>query len=359
MYLKNLQLHFFRNYGSVSFEFSEQVNCVLGDNGSGKTNLLDAVYYLALTKSATQSKDELNIQHDQRLMALHGHFQMREKEELISLSMIRGQAKSLLHDKKPYDKKSDHIGKYPVVLIAPDNTDMIRDASDTRRKLFDGIIAQADSSYLDNFQKYNRLVDQRNKLLKQFIEQNYFDQSMLDTYDEQLVPIAIALSQKRRTFIADFSPLVQKHYKEISNGKEETTLQYESEVDQGFGKKLKQNQWKDRQAQRTTIGIHKDDYAFDFDGVSFKKYGSQGQKKSLVMAVKMAQFDLLHQIKEVKPILLLDDIFDKLDDSRIAMLVQKIGNGDFGQVFISDARPERTQGFMAGLALDVRYFFTS
>lgn len=359
MHLKTLQLHFFRNYESASFEFSEQVNCVLGDNGSGKTNLLDAVYYLALTKSATQSKDELNIKHEERLMALHGSFSKKEKEELISLSMIRGQAKALLHDKKPYAKKSEHIGKYPVVLIAPDDTDMIRDASDTRRKLFDGIIAQADSFYLDDFQKYNRLVDQRNKLLKQFAEQNYFDQSMLDTYDEQLVPLAISLAEKRRGFIKDFSPLVQKHYEEISSGKEAITLDYQTVVEADFGKKLKQNQWKDRQANRTTIGIHKDDYAFDFDGVSFKKYASQGQKKSLVMAVKMAQFDLLHEIKEVKPILLLDDIFDKLDDHRIAMLVQKIGNGDFGQVFISDARPERTRGFIEGLNLDVRYFFTS
>lgn len=328
----------------------------MGNNGSGKTNLLDAVYYLALSKSHGQSKDELNIQHQAPFMALHGRFAKNEKEEVISLSMKRGERKQLLHDQVPYLKRSEHIGKYPVVFIAPDDTDIIRDASDTRRKLFDGIMAQCDPTYLEVFQQYNRLLEQRNRLLKQFAERNSYDASMLATYSEKLSPLGISIAEMRKSFIYQFEQKVQMHYQEISKGSEKVKVTYETEVDAAYGQKLQERIEKDRQAQRTTMGIHKDDFLFEFDGVLFKKYASQGQKKSLIMALKMAQFDVLNELKGVKPILLLDDIFDKLDDERINMLMKKIENGDFAQVFISDARPERTKGFTKGLKCDVQYY---
>ena len=356
MFLQSIRLFNFRNHTDSRFEFSERVNCIMGENGSGKTNLLDAVYFLSLTKSSIQKQDALSITHDETLMVIDGDFVKGEKKENITISLQAGQKKNVLANKKNYDRLSDHIGKYPVVLIAPDDTDMIRDASDTRRKLFDGIMAQFDAEYLSLYQQYNRLLDQRNSLLKQFAEREYFDQKMLDTYSEPLVRIGIDIAGKRRLFMELFLPLVKNHYETISGEKEVAGILYESEVQGDFEAVFKKNQKRDLSAQRTTKGVHKDDFVFELDGQPIKKFGSQGQRKSFVLAVKLAQFELLESHHGKKPILLLDDIFDKLDDHRIGKLIEKIDDETFGQIFISDARPERTKRILEKVKAEVKYF---
>jgi DNA replication and repair protein RecF len=355
MFLRSIRLFNFRNHADIQFDFSERVNCIVGENGGGKTNLIDAIYFLALTKSSIQKQDQLSVTHDELMMVIDGSFVKDSKEENITLSIQKGQKKSLLADKMPYEKISQHIGKYPVVLIAPDDTDMIRDASDTRRKLFDGIIAQFDAEYLVSYQKYNRVMEQRNSLLKQFADREYFDQEMLDTYSIPLVSLAIQIAKKRTVFLKDFEPEIIKHYQEISGGKERVGIEYQSEVLEDFERKFKKNEERDRLVQRTTIGVHKDEYVFVLDGLPAKKFGSQGQKKSFILAVRLAQFDLLEKKKGIKPLLLLDDIFDKLDDSRISKLIEKIDNDTFGQVFITDARPERTKKLLENVRTEVKY----
>jgi len=355
MFLRSIRLFNFRNHSDAHFEFSEGVNCIVGENGVGKSNVLDAIYFLALSKSSIQKQDQFSITYDELMLVIDGIFVNKEHEENITLSVQKGQKKTLLVDKVPYERISEHIGKYPLVLIAPDDTDMIRDASDTRRKLFDGIIAQVDAEYLSAYQKHNRLLDQRNSLLKQFAERAYFDQEMLDSYSSPLVGLAIKLGKKRMAFLKEFEPEVKSLYKELSGGKEELSIVYQTEVLENFERKFKQNERKDRAACRTTMGVHKDEYAFLLDGLPAKKFGSQGQKKSFILSVRMAQFQLLERHKGVKPLLLLDDIFDKLDDSRIKKLIEKIDNHTFGQVFITDARPERTKKILENVNAEVKY----
>ena len=356
MHLRSVRLFNFRNHSDSSFEFSERVNCIVGENGSGKTNLLDAVYFLSLTKSSIQKQDALSISYEQDLMVISGNFRENTGYENITVSLQRGHKKNVLANKKAYERLSDHIGKYPVVLIAPDDTDMIRDASDTRRKLFDGIMAQFDPEYLALYQQYNRLLDQRNSLLKQFHDREYFDQKMLDTYSEPLVLRAIDITTKRKSFMREFLPLVQNHYRTLSGGKEQADIQYDTQVDDHFAEVFRKNQKRDVSAHRTTKGVHKDDFIFELDGQPIKRFGSQGQRKSFVLAVKLAQFELLEKQKNKKPILLLDDIFDKLDDLRIGKLIEKIDDETFGQVFITDARPERTKRILEKVKATVSYF---
>jgi DNA replication and repair protein RecF len=355
MFLRSIRLFNFRNHKDANFNFSERVNCIVGENGGGKTNLIDAIYFLALTKSSIQKQDQLSVTHDELMMVIDGNFAKENKDENITLSVQKGQKKALLADKVPYERNSEHIGKYPLVLIAPDDTDMIRDASDTRRKLFDGIIAQFDSEYLVSYQMYNRVMDQRNSLLKQFAEREYFDQEMLDAYSTPLLSLALEIALKREEFLKEFEPEVIKLYREISGGKEKIGIQYQSEVLDDFERKFKKNEQRDKLAQRTTMGVHKDEYLFTLDGLAAKKFGSQGQKKSFILAVRLAQFELLEQHKGSKPILLLDDIFDKLDDNRISKLIEKIDNDTFGQVFLTDARPERTRKLLENVRAEVKY----
>ena len=358
MYLQHLRLFNFRNHQEANYAFSADINCILGTNGSGKTNLLDAVYMLALSKSFIQKQDNLHITHDENMMMISGRFHKEDKEEEISYAVQLGQKKQFLTNKKPYERISEHIGKFPVVLIAPDDTDMIRDASDTRRRLFDGIMSQFDPDFLTLYQQYNKTIDQRNGLLKQFAERSYFDQNLLDAYSEPLAVLAIQIAQKRKEFITRFLPKMKEHYAVISGGSEEVDIIYESQVTADFEQTLKQRTYKDRQAQRTTAGTHKDDFLFLLEGQPIKKFGSQGQRKSFVLAVKLAQYQLLEEHYGQKPILLLDDIFDKLDDRRIQHLIEKIDDKTFGQLFITDARPERTQQLMSIVEREIKYFLT-
>lgn len=357
MFLEKIYLSNFKNYEEASYVFSPQVNCIVGENGSGKTNLLDSIYFLALSKSAIHHQDANNINHNTDYMMIEGVFRKNTRTHQITCSIQRGQRKVLMHEKKPYERISDHIGQFPVVLIAPDDTELIKEGSEDRRRFFDGVLSQMDNEYLNDYQQYNRILEQRNSLLKIFAERNFIDQDLLDTYSDPLVKLALRIYRQRREFMDTFLPIFKKHYAVLSEGREEVEIIYESEVASGeFPQEFRLNRQTDVRAQRTTKGIHKDDYIFEIDTYPIKKFGSQGQQKSFVMALRLAQFEMIETLREVKPILLLDDIFDKLDDRRIHSLIESINNNTFGQVFITDARPERTQKILEGVKAEVKYF---
>jgi DNA replication and repair protein RecF len=375
MHLQKISLAHFKSYEYESFEFSERVNCIVGENGTGKTNLLDAIYFLALTKSSISNQDALSINHEAEYMMIEGAFVISDfgfgiadcstskseitnhKSEIINVSLQRGQKKAVLRDKKAYERISEHIGRFPVVMLSPNDTDIIRDGSEERRKFFDGVMAQLDSEYLENLLQYNRLLLQRNSLLKQFAERNYVDELLLDVYSDPLVKVSLKLYHARNEFITEFLPLFKKHYDTLSDSREEVEMIYESEVGaENFMQIFRKNRQRDLAAQRTTIGSHKDDFIFEINGFTLRKFGSQGQQKSFVIALKLAQFEMLTKVKGFPPLLLLDDIFDKLDDRRIQQLITMMVDGTFSQVFITDARPERTRQLLGDLGVEVKYF---
>ncbi len=357
MHLEKLSLTNFKNYDDGSFVFGRQVNVIVGRNGSGKTNLLDAIYFLSLTKSAFHNQDALSVTHDADYFIIDGIFVKDERATQITISLQRGQRKTVLTDKKPYDRISEHIGRFPVVLMAPNDTDLVREHSEERRHFFDGVLSQLDPDYLRDYLAYKQVLKQRNSLLKLFAERNMLDEELLETYNEPLLTLAGRIYERRKRFVAEFLPVVRKHYAYLSEDRESVDIVYESEVGSDeFAKEFRRNRSRDIQLQRTTMGVHKDDYIFEIGQVALKKFGSQGQQKTFVVALKLAQFDQLQAEKIIKPILLLDDIFDKLDDRRIGKLIQLMDEGMFGQLFITDARPERTEQLLQAVKADVTFF---
>ncbi|GAB3501477.1 DNA replication and repair protein RecF [Spirosoma knui] len=367
MHLEKLSLTNFKNYEDGRYLFGRQVNIIVGPNGSGKTNLLDAVYFLALSKSAFQSQDALSILHDADYFILDGIFeetiatgsegQLHERPVQITISLQRGQRKVLMADKKPYERVSEHIGRFPVVLVAPNDTDLVREHSEDRRHFFDGVLSQLDPDYLRDYLMYQQVLKQRNSLLKLFAERNQVDNDMLDTYDVPLLEIGQRIHDRRDQFVKEFLPSFRAHYAYLSDEREEVNIVYESEVsDPDFVEEFRHFRRRDTVLQRTTMGVHKDDYGFMIGDVALKKFGSQGQQKTFVIALKLAQFNHLEAKKGIKPILLLDDIFDKLDDQRIGKLIRLMDEGAFGQLFVTDARPERTRELLRQVKADVRFF---
>jgi DNA replication and repair protein RecF len=356
MFLKKLQINNFKNHLEFSTEFSEHCNCILGENGSGKTSLIDAVYFLSLTKSSLSNQEALCINHNQDFFMICGDFLKNEKTDEVICSLQRGQRKTILIDKKAIERISDHIGNYPVVLMAPHDTDIVRDSAEARRKFFDGVISQINAEYFQNLLVHNRLLLQRNSLLKQFADRNYFDQPLLEVYSEPLLEKALIINRVRGSFLAKFLPIFQKHYALLSENREIVSIFYESELgDPEFSNIFRQSFRADVAANRTTKGVHKDDYTFEINSFTLRKFGSQGQQKAFAMALKLAQFELISHEKGFKPILLMDDIFDKLDDRRIQMLIDMIENKIFGQVFITDARPERSKKLLENISEGVNY----
>ena len=356
MHLQTIRLTNFKNYKSAQLDFSAQINCFLGNNGSGKTNLLDAIYYLSLTKSSTSSQDQHCILHNEPLFALKGEFSKDEKIREVICGLQLGKKKLVKLDQKPYRKPSEHVGKFPVVLIAPNDTDVIRGASDLRRKFFDAIIAQVDQHYLQTLIQYNHLIKQRNSLLKQFAETGQTDLELLEPFNQQLIDLGTQIFQKRENFIKEYRALVTRHYQNLTNSAEVIELNYESHFQEDVEELLKQNLQKDIILKRSNIGIHKDEFHFVMNGEAIKKFGSQGQQKSYLIALKLAHFDFTEQQTGMKPLLLLDDIFDKLDDLRISKLMEMVASDAFGQIFITDARPERTIGLLADDSHEVELF---
>jgi DNA replication and repair protein RecF len=355
MYLENINLLNFKNYEELSLNFSRQVNFFTGANGSGKTNLLDAIYYLSLSKSAFNSNDAQNIRTGADFFMLSGSFIKAGKTDLVQGSFTRGQKKVFKINKNPYEKLSEHIGEFPVVLIAPNDTDIIREGSEFRRKFFDGILSQLSHSYLNELIRYNQLLRQRNSLLKQFSERNYMDNDLIETYDSQLIASAKMIFAQRKNFLEEFIPVFTEHYHNLSEKKEETSLSYVSQLDQAdFDKAYRNALKRDIIMQRTTHGIHRDDFIFKIGEHPLKNYGSQGQQKSFVIALKLAQFDIIKKQKGFKPLLLLDDIFDKLDDHRISKLMEMVAGDSFGQLFITDARADRSEELFAMIEAEIK-----
>ena len=345
MFLKELKLTNFKNCESADLRFSEKINCFVGLNGAGKTNILDAIYYLAFCKSYFTTTDKQNIRHGEDFFAVHGDF-VADNDESQTISCVQKEnaKKSFKCNKKEYERLADHIGKIPLVMISPYDRDLINDGSDLRRKFIDGVIAQFDSVYLGDLLQYNKVLTQRNTQLKQFWENRFFDANLLSLWDEQLVRYATPIFEKRKAFLKDFMPIFQRYYDIVSGTSEKVDIVYESALhEKPMEQLLQESQEKDRYSSYTNVGIHKDDLVFLIDNHQVKKFGSQGQQKSFVVAIKLAQFDFNYQKIGFKPILLLDDIFDKLDDNRVAQLVKLVGNDYFGQVFITDTQRQRVQ----------------
>lgn len=356
MHLESIRLANFKNYEGAQLQFSPQVNCFLGPNGSGKTNLLDAIYYLAITKSAEQSQDQLCIRHGESFFSIKGSFNVNQESEEVLCALETGRKKQIKWDGVPYKKASEHVGKIPVVLIAPNDTDVIRGASEERRKFFDAILSQTDPVYLQQLIAYNHALKQRNSLLKRFAEQNTFDADLLEPYTLKLIELGKYIHKKRKEALAFFKPLLSSHYQEISDDKEAVEISYSSHFHEDISNQFKSSLKKDLVLKRTNVGIHKDDFDFEMEGKPIKKFGSQGQQKSFLISLKLANYDFLKAQKEQEPILLLDDIFDKLDDVRISKLIEMVASDKFGQIFITDARPERSIGFFEELNVKTCFY---
>jgi DNA replication and repair protein RecF len=343
MHLEKLSLVNFKNYEEISLVLNPRINLFAGRNGSGKTNLLDAIYFLSFTKSAFLTSDVQAIRIGETYFMIKGNFKFDDsRDRELTASLQSGSKKIFREDQREYDKLSDHIGKFPAVLIAPDDTNLITGGSDVRRKFFDGIIAQIDKKYLDDLIQYNHVLKQRNSLLKMASENGKVDEIAMEVYDNLLVKFGEYLFRRREEFTAEFMPFFLNYFSMIVEEDERPMLSYVSGLKQtNFSEGLQKSRTKDVLLQRTNFGIHRDDFEFVLKDNEIKKTGSQGQQKSFVIALKLAQYGIIEKYKGFKPLLLLDDIFDKLDDYRIAALIKLLQNNR-GQIFITDARPHRT-----------------
>lgn len=344
MHLQKITVVNFKNFESQTFDFESKINCFVGDNGVGKTNMLDAIYYLSFAKSYFNPVAGQNIRHTEDFFMIEGEYRINDRIDTVVCSLKRGNKKVVKRNGKSYEKFSEHIGYLPLVIISPADRDLITDGSDTRRKFIDNVISQSDSKYLQNIIKYNKVLAQRNSLLKYFAANRTFDALNLKVYNEQLSNYGSLIYKKRKAFLESFIPIFKNRYEAISNSKEQVNLVYKTQLsDINLLDLFEQTLERDRVLQYTSAGVHKDDLSFEIDGYPVKKFGSQGQQKSYLVALKLAQFDFIKSQSKVKPILLLDDIFDKLDDSRVAQIISLVNNDEFGQLFISDTHKERTE----------------
>lgn len=354
MYLETLRLINFKNYKNIVFNFNQEINCLVGENGVGKTNALDAIYYLSLTKSFFNISDSQLILHKESFFSISGNFHKNDSTYNVKCMAQLNNRKSISIDGNNYDKIKDHIGVFPVVLISPYDTDIIRGTSENRRKFIDSVISQLDKAYLDNLIKYNHALKQRNAVLRQSEEKSDLDLDLIYPFDQILVKTGIIIHKTRKKFIARLIPLLKRLYNDISDHKESIDIIYQSDLNENdFEKLLNESHTRDVLAGRTTRGIHKDDYRLELDSFPMKRYASQGQQKSLIVSLKIAQFEILREENGYKPIILMDDVFDKLDDHRIEKIMNLVAGHTFGQIFITDARPERTLSIFESIQSDI------
>lgn len=356
MYIEKISLLNFKNYVELELSFSKQINLLAGLNGSGKTNLLDAIYCLCLTKSFLSSTDQQMIHTQQGFFSALGWFKENSKEFKLQYD-FDGKKKSFTVDKKTYNKISEHIGKFPAIVLTPHDTDLIRNGAEDRRRFFDTLFSQADPVYLEALIRYTHFIKQRNALLKLASEGALVDRILMDAYDHNLLQSGKIIAEKRAGYIQRLLPIFQEYYTQLSPEHESTTIEYETNVlDADFEKIYKDSYSKDLILQRTNKGVHKDDFKFLIGSEPIKHYGSQGQQKTFVIALKLAQYELLKECTGHIPILLMDDIFDKLDDERIEKLISLVQKYVHGQLFISDARPDRSSNFFQANTKDFRMF---
>ncbi len=357
MYLQNLQIINFKNIASRQFSFEKKVNCFVGKNGVGKTNILDAIYYLAYGRSYFNPVALQNIKHDEEFFVVDGLFEKNDKQEHIVCSLKKGQKKVMKRNGKLYERLSDHIGHIPMVMISPSDQDLIAEGSEVRRKFIDTVISQQDNLYLQQLIQYQKIVAQRNALLKHFALHHIFDAETLSVYNEQLHHLGTKIYEKRKAFMELFTPIFTGYHQKIASNQENVKLSYASALDEKpLMQLLEENIAKDRILQYTSAGPHKDDLLFEIEGYPLKKYGSQGQQKSFLIALKLAQFDFIKKQNNILPILLFDDIFDKLDAHRVQQIIDMVNDETFGQLFISDTHLDRTEFIVQSTRLDYEIF---
>ncbi len=364
MFLQRLKLIQFKNYLQKEFAFGRGFNCLSGSNGMGKTNVLEAICYLCLTKSCRGLQDRQLVLHGKDFFRLEGDFgkedfseKSEEKLEVVA-KVIPGKRKEISLNGVPYTRLADHVGCIPLVFIAPDDHLLVMEGGEVRRRFLDLSLSQIDHTYLYELMKYNKLVKQRNYALKQFAEQKRFDATLIQGYDSQIAPLGDLIFHKRREFVEEFLPHFLYYHSLITEGKEEVSCVYRSSLEQaGMAELLREQLDRDRLLQRTSMGVHRDDLLFSLSGKSLRKFGSQGQIKSFVLALKLAQYRLLFEKKKVKPLLLLDDLFDKLDASRVLNLLQLLSKEPFGQIFITHTESEALRILFAesGIETPVHY----
>jgi len=357
MWLQKLSVINFKNYSEAELNFSHTVNAFTGNNGAGKTNLLDAIHYLSLCKSYFNPIDIQQIRQGEDLFMIQGTFNKDENKEVIFCGLKRAQKKKIKRNKKEYQRLADHIGLFPLVMISPNDISLIIEGSEERRKFIDNVISQTDSFYLDELIIYNRNLMNRNALLKQIAASGKYDPALMEIYDEQLIQSGNKIFEKRQAFMLEFTGIFNKHYQYLSDDAEQVELVYDSPLlHDNFSKILSRNMERDRILERTSSGIHKDELSFTIHGMPMKKFGSQGQQKSFLIALKLAQYTFLYQQKGFEPLLLLDDIFDKLDDARTTKLMKMVSDKDFGQIFITDTSRNRIETIFNKLDVPIVIF---
>jgi len=339
MTLSHLSILNYKNIGQAELDFSPGINCFLGSNGEGKTNVLDSIYFLSFTKSATNTIDAMNIRHGEELLMLKGEYDLNGVPETVSCGMKLHQKKIFRRGDKVYKRMADHIGLLPLILVSPNDQELILGGSEERRRFLDSVISQYTPSYLSTLQRYNKALQQRNSLLKLEGEPQI---ELLEVYEQIMSETGESIYQERRKFIEEFVPVFQSHYEKISSSKENIGIRYTSHCERGdLLEVIQRDRHKDLAVGYSLHGIHKDDIVMTLNGFPLKKEGSQGQTKSYLISLKLAQFNFLKETgSHTKPLLLLDDIFDKLDSERVGNIVELVSTEDFGQIFITDTNRE-------------------
>ena len=354
--LEKIVISDYRNIQLQELEFSPNINCISGNNGEGKTNLLDSIYYISMTKSAFAASDKFNLRHGAEEFSLAGTYRMENGlSSRFALKMTSKGEKKVRRDDKPYQKISEHIGVLPVVLVSPADVSMVSESGEERRRFVNSVLSQMDREYMSAMQQYNRLLLQRNTMLKE----PDLDRSLLEVIDMRMSMLAEPIYQARKRFVEQLKPVVAEYYKALSGDSEQVDIEYESELSKaGLEQLLASSFERDRILKHTTTGIHRDDFAFRMNGHPIRRFGSQGQQKSFLVSLKFAQYEIMKKNYGFAPILLLDDVFDKLDMGRISNLLQMVASNDFGQIFITDSNKVRMSGIVDKLTQDRAYFET-
>ena len=354
--LEKIVISDYRNIQLQELEFSPNINCISGNNGEGKTNLLDSIYYISMTKSAFAASDKFNLRHGAEEFSLAGTYRMENGlSSRFALKMTSKGEKKVRRDDKPYQKISEHIGVLPVVLVSPADVSMVSESGEERRRFVNSVLSQMDREYMSAMQQYNRLLLQRNTMLKE----PDLDRSLLEVIDMRVSMLAEPIYQARKRFVEQLKPVVAEYYKALSGDSEQVDIEYESELSKaGLEQLLASSFERDRILKHTTTGIHRDDFAFRMNGHPIRRFGSQGQQKSFLVSLKFAQYEIMKKNYGFAPILLLDDVFDKLDMGRISNLLQMVASNDFGQIFITDSNKVRMSGIVDKLTQDRAYFET-
>ena len=355
--LEKIIISDFRNIELQELEFSPNINCISGNNGEGKTNLLDAVYYLSMTKSAFAASDKYTFRHGTEEFSIAGTYRMENGlSSRFALQTSAKGEKKIRRDDKPYTKVSEHVGVLPVVIVSPSDVSMVSESGEERRKFVNAVLSQMDHEYLVALQQYNRLLLQRNKMLKDMNP----DRSLLEVIDMRMAALAEPVYKARKKFVDDLRPIVREYYRLVSGGSEEVDITYETELDKApLDEILAASFEKDRALRYTSAGVQRDDFVFTMNGWPLRRHGSQGQQKSFLVSLKFAQYEIMKKSYGFAPLLLLDDVFDKLDMGRISNLLQMVSGKDFGQIFITDSNKVRMSGIVDGLTQDRAYFETS